>query len=369
MDTCLWNGRVYNALEVANDYELEKVIRAASRSRMLRCPDKECKSPILKYCNGEKKGAYFAHISNNDCCDYAIYDNGMTAQIRNVKKALFGALSGQGHKVQMDVKLISRHYTNILITYSDNNSKLAIELVGINYKVDRVRSLEREYNKEGISVKWIVVDESLRSIREDGTYSIKRYLLNESISQDLLVVCENCTDVGQYKLYEFCESIGRFEVKKKCVIPYRTIISNIKITEDNLELIGFESYVDECVETKRQTILSDLQNKIKAEENQQREIEGMIRNAEKEANLHADIDVMIAKNKKVYEEICIDDIDENEQMNAFFSKDIVIVNRESQRLYMCVDCGDISTEEEFVSYRMGGYLNLGRCGDCTRKMR
>ena len=52
MENALWNGERLLACEVAENYYTEKKIRKASFSGELRCPDPECKSPILKYCHG-----------------------------------------------------------------------------------------------------------------------------------------------------------------------------------------------------------------------------------------------------------------------------------------------------------------------------
>ena len=77
MENALWNGKRLLATEIAEDYSLEKGVRKASGNKELRCPDPECQHPILRYCHGEVKDAYFAHC-NNDSCDYAVFDKGNT---------------------------------------------------------------------------------------------------------------------------------------------------------------------------------------------------------------------------------------------------------------------------------------------------
>ena len=88
MENAMWNGRVYTATEVSQSYELEKEIRKASARRELKCTDPDCPNPILKYCHGEIKNPYFAHL-NNCNCDYAEFDKGNTQLMRSVKRNLY----------------------------------------------------------------------------------------------------------------------------------------------------------------------------------------------------------------------------------------------------------------------------------------
>ena len=60
MENAIWLGRRYTAAEIAESYELEKSIRKASGRKELRCPDPDCSSPVLRYCHGEIKCAFFA---------------------------------------------------------------------------------------------------------------------------------------------------------------------------------------------------------------------------------------------------------------------------------------------------------------------
>ena len=49
----------------------------------LYCPDPECDHKILRYCHGEIKEAFFAHL-NNESCDYANFDKENTQTMRTV---------------------------------------------------------------------------------------------------------------------------------------------------------------------------------------------------------------------------------------------------------------------------------------------
>lgn len=67
IEKAIWKGKEIFAFEISQDYNNEKIIRQASGRKELFCPDENCKNRILKYCHGEKKQPYFAHLVNTDC--------------------------------------------------------------------------------------------------------------------------------------------------------------------------------------------------------------------------------------------------------------------------------------------------------------
>ena len=86
MEHAKWNEQEINAADIAENIELECKIREVS-SKELFCPDPECENPILRYCRGEKKRAYFAHLHNSNC-DYAQFDR-LPSLIRELRYKLF----------------------------------------------------------------------------------------------------------------------------------------------------------------------------------------------------------------------------------------------------------------------------------------
>jgi competence CoiA-like predicted nuclease len=63
MLTCLYNGKVVNAVELSNDFLTLKEINLAGRRRELRCPDPECNGPVF-FKQGVEIVSHFAHFSN-----------------------------------------------------------------------------------------------------------------------------------------------------------------------------------------------------------------------------------------------------------------------------------------------------------------
>lgn len=66
MENAIWKNENLIAQDVADEFELEREVRKASGRKELRCPDGGCKCPIVRYCHGEVKGAYFAHLTNDN---------------------------------------------------------------------------------------------------------------------------------------------------------------------------------------------------------------------------------------------------------------------------------------------------------------
>lgn len=112
MENALWRDKNLIASDVANEFELERVIKKASGRRELLCPDKECKSPIVRYCHWEIKGAYFAPLAN-DKCDYADFDKNDTAVFRLLRLKLCKHFSELGYNVKSEQKLLEYHYSQL----------------------------------------------------------------------------------------------------------------------------------------------------------------------------------------------------------------------------------------------------------------
>lgn len=198
MDNAQWNGKLLIASEIAKDYLLEKEIRKASGHKKLHCPDPECQNPILRYCHGEKKDAFFAHL-NNEHCDYADFDRQNTQIMRSVRRTIYEQFKNKGFQVYPEVKILDHHYTHLYINMGEGK-KIAIEIGTQRITANRIDTLTDAYRKKSIAVKWLVIDNTDTHVQEDQTYFLKRYLFNESQNKDLLVVSWDGKKVAQYKV-------------------------------------------------------------------------------------------------------------------------------------------------------------------------
>lgn len=145
MERAKWNGREYTASEIADDFEMEHTIRQLSR-RELFCPDPQCETPLLRYCHGEKKHAYFAHLQT-ESCDYAQFDK-QPGIIREVRYKLYGLFKSKGYDAQIEQKILPHHYTHILL--KTETKTIAIEIGSSATRVAQIDTLQNDYSKIGI---------------------------------------------------------------------------------------------------------------------------------------------------------------------------------------------------------------------------
>ena len=155
MEKAKWNGNEYIATEVADCYDLVKKIKIASENKEIFCIDPECSSPILRYCNGPQKRAYFAHLDNSNC-DYAKFDKKNTKIMRCVKRMIFKSFNEKGFNVDMEVKVLPKHYSHLLFTLW-NGKRIVLELGTPRTSAKTIDSLSKEYAKIGIECKWLVI--------------------------------------------------------------------------------------------------------------------------------------------------------------------------------------------------------------------
>jgi|GEM_PF-6108347 hypothetical protein len=108
MERALWKNREYYASDVVEKFEIEEAIRKASNKELF-CTDPDCENPLLRYCHGEKKRAYFAHITNSNC-DYADFER-KNQFIQKIRYKLFDLFRSKGYDIRMEPKLLPKHYS------------------------------------------------------------------------------------------------------------------------------------------------------------------------------------------------------------------------------------------------------------------
>ena len=186
MEYALYNGRKISATVVAENYNLEKSVRIAGSNKKLLCPDPDCDCRLLKYCHGDVKEAYFAHL-NNANCDYAKFDSEISNEIRTIRTKLFNAFKEKGCNVSIEEKIIPHHYTHLVFTMPDGK-RVALELGTQQTTAEKIERLKNLYLNNDISAQWIVVGNTDFQIAENKVFFLKRYLFNESKNKDLIVI-------------------------------------------------------------------------------------------------------------------------------------------------------------------------------------
>lgn len=252
MENAIWNEKLYTATEIAESYELEKIIRKASGRKELRCVDQDCSNPILRYCHGEIKCAFFAHL-DNCTCDYAEFDKGNTPLMRQVKRTICDNFASRGFDVQLDVKLLPKHYTHLLFTMS-NGKKIAVELGTQHTTANQIDNLAEQYRNIGIDAKWIVISDFQTPVKENETFFIKRYLLNESNKKDILILNWSGTDITQYVVdpNEYLHNGKRVILDDYSDIYSETSsLSSLVFEDEELSIEGFYSRYQEWLNKKK----------------------------------------------------------------------------------------------------------------------
>ena len=374
MEFAIWNGKKISASEVSAEYSFETQVRDVS-SKELLCPDPNCAYPILRYCHGDKKDAYFAHICNEHC-DYGDYDRDTPSQMKLVCKCLYTHLASLGYNVQMEVKVLEHHYTHILIT-TDNNERVAIEFGNQRTSEKRIEKITQEYKDEGISVQWIVVDNFDTPEGEDRVYCLKRYILNESPNCDLIIIEPETYKVGQYKTDEKRYWAAGREIYSENYPKTYTVESTLEdiVFENNeFTLPGFIASYNTWFEKKNRQFLKKKEQleKEAAEERKKREKEWNKKNEER-AKMGQTFTytpykpitpapVFQPPKPEIKAQLSYEER-KAEVIRLFEQNLSEIVDSTGVRWFKCTVCNDIKEDPEFVYY--SGIKGL--CRECSRK--
>ena len=198
MEKAIWNGKEIVAFDIAEKYEFEKAIRKASGRKELLCPDEYCTHRVLRYCHGEKKGAYFAHLNNSDCA-YEKYDNATSETTKNIKRLLYSYFKSKNYDVQMDVKLIQGHYTH-LVLHSDDK-QYAVQIISKFSSANRIDDFFIKYKGASIPVIWIVTDSGENNVINESEMNFaKRFSINETSDNSIITIDLKGESITLYKM-------------------------------------------------------------------------------------------------------------------------------------------------------------------------
>lgn len=374
MENALSNGKIILASEIAKDYLLEKEIRKASGRKEIFCPDPECHNNILRYCHGEEKEAYFAHL-NNDQCDYALFDKSNSSTMRMVRQKLYEHFKKKGYNVKSEVKILSNHYTHLLFDMEDG-TKLALEIGTQRISANQIEYLTNEYQKAGVLLKWIVLDSTDKPVIENHTYFIKRYLLNESLNMDLLVVNWNGIDVAQYKV-----DPNRYEHNGQCytstnypeMYTEQGILSDLTFDGNELSLAGYHIRFNELLIRKRNAFNKKIKQyeeekrayieEIKRRENEKSQIPTYAQSSVSINSIITDNNHTQAKDSITYEQRREQIIAEMNQQQQQVRDSLGI------RWIKCEICGAVEISDKFSTYGGINHINLGICNNCSKNNR
>ena len=185
MQLAIWNGKRIYAREVAEDYFLEKEVRRASANKEIRCAQKDCPHPALRYCNGDKKEPYFAHLDASDC-DFSRFERNFGV-MESLTIRLAQILEKNGYEVVMHERLFPGHIT-YLMAGKLGETPVAIDFITHMKGVEDIDGWAKSYRENNIPYTFIVADRKLDITSERNTFFAKRYSLNETTHNYLVII-------------------------------------------------------------------------------------------------------------------------------------------------------------------------------------
>lgn len=327
MDKAFIDDKIVSAHEISQDYAEEKAIRKQSRNKKILCIDPNCKNRILRYCHGDKKGAYFAHLVNSEC-DYDTFDKQDNAVFKALRIKLFNRFTMLGYKIETECKLLKHHYSPVLCSKDDK--AFVIEMGDSKTTLGYVERLLEEYASIQMPVKWIVVGEQNLWLREDNVSFLKRFLLNESKNNDFILV--DGTEIIQYRLDKNTYALSFYNK----IYSEKDSLQNLCIVDGELSINGFNSRYELWRNEREEA--SNLELKRREERQKEQKHQALLK----------------SKNEDPPELIIEKDIQIKGQENTRAN------NISNIRVYTCTKCGKTGGNSDF--YMTQG--NSGICWEC-----
>lgn len=321
MDKAVINNEIVSAYEISRlDDKSENLVREYSRNGKIFCADPHCKNPVLKYCHGDKKAAYFAHMKNADC-DYHNFDKSDDPFRKELRIKLFHHFTSLGYKVDMECKLLAHHYSPLYC--SKDNDSFVIEMGDAKTTLYYVQNILAEYTAKHISVKWIVIGEEILYLKENGVSFLKRYLFNNTKHNDFILV--DGDKIIQYRWDK--DNHGKCNFKE--TYCEKAEMQDLCMDDGELAIQGFNSRYLVWKKNKEAEIAQEIKRK-----------------AEKEK--------VLAK-RKAAEKNFTRFINQQMKENSTVTEDL------SAQLYTCTECGKIANESEFYMIQD----DKGICLECS----
>jgi translation initiation factor 2 beta subunit (eIF-2beta)/eIF-5 len=298
--------------------------------------------------------------------------------MRQVKRTLYDNFTSRGFDVQIEAKLLERHYTHLLFAMPDGK-KVAVELGTQRTTANRIDYLAERYKNIGVAVKWIVISNNKTPVKENETFFIKRYLLNEGKRNDVLILNWNGTEITQY-VVDPNQYIYRGESLHSKNYPdmysETSVLSNLVFEDGELSIEGFYSRYNEWLIKKRRAfekkiaqIEEEARKQKEREQQRQAEFEKAFRERGKQNTTQSNPSVTphisaCCSNKATsmsYEE-------RRESILPLMDQQVEqVIDQTGTRWVRCESCGAVETADKF--WMLGGVnrVNLGKCYKCNKR--
>lgn len=361
METAKWKDRILSASDIADSFEKEREVRKASSRKELCCPDESCEAPIVRYCHGEIKGAYFAHLKNTKC-DYAEFDKRDTSVMRLLRYKLARLFIERGFEVRLEEKLLTHHYGQ-MVFHLQNGEKLAVELGTNQTTADAIDNLTEEYEREGIAVRWLVVSDINQGRYENEFFYLKRYLFNTSKRHEFIVINTSGTEILQTR-WDKNSNKYYSEVAK---------FGFLELEEGEFIIKGFQERCNAWVQDAVQKEAREREAwEIEARARETRRRETLEREAREREARERDAQLrrrLFQQSGVARRELSLENYGARkaEIIDKIVQQEEPVYDSWGIRWIQCERCGKIDEETEFSNYGGPNRVNLGVCNECIRK--
>lgn len=359
MEKAIYKGKLIFASDVAKEFDFERAVRLASKNRKLRCPDNDCNAPVVKYCRGEKKCAYFAHIDNNEC-DYAKFDK-QNRRLKDIRLALYEHFKALGYAVDIEKKILKHRYCQLSFC-TDEGNLIAIEFGNKNMMVKDIEEREAEFYGAGINLLWLFVGDLESPKNTEKMSYFKRHLVQKSGYQEFIIISsENINDIAQYRIYDNDELYSE-----------KNHLSSLVFENGTITIKGFNSRYGKWLADKKK-IQKEIINDSHFEKRQ--ELETSKENIQKANKVHSlplnyynyhrfdspALKTSDNKNNQImycasYEEI-VANIDQSRKQ---------VRDKNGNRWARCIYCKDVKPGKDFQCFGTP-QINYGICKECDRR--
>lgn len=269
MEKCYYNGKIIYAIDYKEDYEKLKEIKFASRNKELTCFG--CGKTVF-FQDYHDRAKHFARQQSEEMsnCDYHKYEQTCKKRSpiwKESKNVLFNHFREFDLcDVDMDEKIIPNHWTDIIITFSDNE-KHAIEIIDTKIDIKSLQNVIDEYKLKNINSTWFILDQINNIKLEKDAHFIKRMQLNEF--DDLIIIDKDDLAMAIYKfdktIYKYQNREGYHNFNTN-IFSYPFNLEQLKISDKQILVEGFDDKYQKWLDNRTQYFLkADVKPVIKME--------------------------------------------------------------------------------------------------------
>ena len=157
---------------------------------------------------------------------------------------LYLHLKDHGYDVKMDVKLVDKHYSHLVVI--ENGVSYPIEIITKFSSANRLDTIKRKYDEKQIKSNWIVTDINSNDdydVVESELYFAKRFSLNETDDNSLITIDLTGNSVIQYCMDTNTYTFDGIEISSKNypnIFKFTSDLSKIEFSDGKLRVSGFE---------------------------------------------------------------------------------------------------------------------------------